>query len=334
MTLNRGAAILAAGLSLAATSGAAATGQTSIAFPRDGQKMPSISRCYVSGAVEPGVTNVVVQGRNVPVHPSGGWVTMVDLVAGTNTIVAGDAQVTVTVAAPPPPRPAGAGPAPEKKYAKLPYAGDKPKAPPKGKAPQEVTVVVDPGHGGSDTGAMSPHGLPEKDANLRLAKDVRDELARRGYRVLMTREDDSFPSLYDRPKLAHRNGADAFISIHHNAPPLDRDPRLVRYHAVYAWNEIGSGLAGAINRRMARAFGAALANNGVMSANFAVTRNPEIPSCLIETDFITTPEGELDCWNAERRRKVAAAIADGFADWVADAGKPSEEKASSKEEKK
>ena len=57
-----------------------------------------------------------------------------------------------------------------------------------------------------------------------------------------------------------------------------------------------------------------------MHANFAVTRNPEIPSCLIETDFITTPEGEVDCLDSARRIKVASAIADGFADWTIAAG--------------
>ena len=303
-----------------------------IAFPRDGQKLPPISRCYMSGSTGPGETNVVVQGRSIPVHSSGGWVTMVDLHAGTNTLVAGDAQVTVVVANPPrKSRPSSTNAVPaaaSRKYPKLPYAGDRPKAHPKGRRPSEVVVVVDPGHGGSDTGAISPHGLMEKDVNLLLATAVRDELVRRGYTVVMTREDDSFPALYDRPKVAHAHNADAFISIHHNAPPLDRDPRLVRYHTVYAWNEIGSRLAAAVNRRMGEAFGSALANNGVMHANFAVTRNPEIPSCLVETDFITTPEGELDCWNGDRRKKVAAAIADGFADWV---GSHDSEKTAGKE---
>ena len=56
-------------------------------------------------------------------------------------------------------------------------------------------------------------------------------------------------------------------------------------------------------------------SNGVLHANYAVTRNPEIPSCLIEVDFITVPEGELDSWNHERSKKVALAIADGLDDW-------------------
>ena len=89
----------------------------------------------------------------------------------------------------------------------------------------------------------------------------------------------------------------------------------LRYHCVYAWNEIGERLAAAVNRRMAAALGDSLKNNGVMKGNLAVTRNPEIPSCLVEADFVTTPEGEIDCWSRERRAKVAAAIADGLDDW-------------------
>ena len=117
--------------------------------------------------------------------PSGG-VTMVDLKAGANAIIAGDSCITVSVAraATPDPAATNAPPAksPVRKYAKLPYAADKPKAPPKGKRPAEITVVVDPGHGGSDTGALTPRGFMEKDANLRLAMAVRDELGRRGAR--------------------------------------------------------------------------------------------------------------------------------------------------------
>lgn len=284
-----------------------------IAFPKEGQRLPFVERCYVSGAVEPGPTNVVVQGRDVPVHPLGGWVTLIDVCEGENEIEVAGVRRTFFVGRRPA---ASAAPVRQKAYAKLPYAGDVAKArPAAGCAPSEITVVVDAGHGGSETGAMSPHGLKESDLNLALAKNVRAALTNLGFRVVMTREDDATLPLYDRPKVAHANGADAFVSIHHNAPPIDKDPRGIRYHAVYAWNAIGDELAQAINARMATAFGETLTNNGVQRANFAVTRNPEIPSCLVEADFLTTPEGELDCWNRARRQKVAAAIAAGVADW-------------------
>lgn len=275
-----------------------------IAFPREGQQMPALSRCYVIGAAPDGT---VVPG--VKSSKSGAWSTVVPVVPGTNVIAVGDCRRTIFVAAEKP----AAGP--ERKYGKLPYAGDVPKPHPRGKAPSALTVVVDPGHGGSDTGAVSPHGLPEKDANLRLAKAVRDELRKRGFRVVMTREDDSFPALYDRPKVAHREKADAFISIHHNAPGYESDPSEIRYQSVYAWNPPGERLARAISGRMAAAV-PELEDKGVLHANFAVTRNPEIPSCLIEADFVSSPDGEADIWDPSRRARQAAAIADGVLDWL------------------
>ena len=82
---------------------------------------------------------------------------------------------------------------------------------------------------------------------------------------------------------------------------------------------INHGSNSSINQLYSGTMGAALEgdipNNGVMHANFAVTRNPEVPSCLVETDFIATPEGEEAIWNYKRRRKIAESIAAGIDDW-------------------
>ena len=285
-----------------------------IAFPGEGQRFGPLDRCYLIGATDGGETNIVVAGRNVPVYRTGAWGVLLDVAPGTNSVEAGGATRTFFVA-PRKPTGGGAAKAPEKKYEKLPYAGDAAKDHPKGRSPGEITIVIDPGHGAKDTGAVSPHGWFEKDANLMLAKEVRSALVARGYRVVMTRTDDSFPELYDRPKVAHACDADAFVSIHHNAPPHDKDPIKLRYHCVYAWNPLGERLAKAINLRMGTSFGSSLANNGVMHANFAVTRNPEIPSCLVETDFVSSPAGEESIWNPGRRKATAEAIAAGIADW-------------------
>lgn len=289
----------------------------SIVFPRAGQKLPYVERCYMIGAVEPGTTGIVVRGESVAVYRTGAWATLVDVVPGLNTVDVGGSNHCFTVAAKPAPRPQSSPSASARpKYDKLPYAGDVPRDVPTNRAPTEITVVIDAGHGGKDTGALSPHRIEEKDANLRVAHALRAELVSRGYRVVMTREDDREVPLYDRPKVAHECNADAFISIHHNAPAIDRDPN-VRYSVVYAWNDIGERLGKAVNCRLAAALAEeGLKNNGVLRANYAVTRNPEIPSCLVEVDFITSPEGEEASWNPARRRKVAAAIAEGFADWA------------------
>lgn len=286
-----------------------------IAFPKEGQLLPPVERCYVIGATDGAETNLVVCGKDVPVYRTGAWATVVDVREGTNVVSVGDCRRTFVV----PKRPQGAAAKvkePTKVYTKLPYAGDRPKPHPRGKEPQDVTVVIDAGHGGPDTGAMSPHGLEEKDANLRVATAVARALADRGFRVVMTRQDDSFPALYDRPKVAHKVQADAFVSIHHNAPGYDKDPSTTRYHAVYCWNPLGEKLAKAINARMAAACGSRVADNGVLHANFAVTRNPEIPSCLVEVDFVTSPAGEADIWNPVIRTATATAIAEGIADWA------------------
>ena len=286
----------------------------SVAFPQEGVQLPFLFRCYVLGAVDRGESEVVVSNLttrsscSARVSRTGAWAAVVDVAQGTNVIEVGGVRRTFSVK---PNEPDGATCA----YKKLDCAADVAKPHPTGKAPGEITVALDPGHGGHDAGTWSPHGFFEKDANLMLAKAVRDELVRRGYVVVMTREDDVAVELFDRPKVAHAAKADLFISIHHTAPGFETDPFTVRSQSVYAWNELGARLAKAINGRMAAA-DPTLKNNGVLFANFAVTRNPEIPSCLIEADFLAHPDGERAVWDASRRSRLAAAIADGVSDWV------------------
>ena len=283
----------------------------SIVFPPEGAKLPAIDRCYVMGAADVG------EEIGIPVTRTGAWATVVDVKPGTNVVEVGGTRRTFVIGSLESLGTKGSKESGEKKvYKKLEYAADFAKPHPNGKKPEEITIVLDAGHGGHDKGAMSPHGLPEKDANLRLAKAVRDELVNRGYKVVMTREDDVFVELYDRPKVAHRANADLFVSIHHNAPGYATNPFEVRSQSVYAWNPLGERLAKAINARMAAA-DPQLRNEGVLHANFAVTRNPEIPSCLVEADYVTHPDGEAAVWDASRRPTIAAAIADGIADWVA-----------------
>jgi len=287
-----------------------------IAFPKAGMTLPPVGKCYVIGAAD-GQTNVVVNGKAVAVTKSGAWTAFVDVHAGVNTVRVDSVERVFRVEGPKPKgqRASGEG-AGKKVYKKLEYAADEVKPHPKDKTPDRVTVVLDPGHGGkSDTGAVSPHGWCEKDVNLLLAEDVKLALERFGYRVVMTRRNDRPLALYDRPRTAHAADADAFISIHHNAPPADRDAGAIRYESVYSWNGPGKALATAISRRMGEMREGVLPNNGALHANFAVTRNPEIPSCLIEADFITHPAGEAAAWDPAERRRLAAAIAVGFDDW-------------------
>jgi N-acetylmuramoyl-L-alanine amidase len=80
-------------------------------------------------------------------------------------------------------------------------------------------IVLDPGHGGDESGAVGPTGLIEKDVNLAVAEDVQGLLEAQGHSVAMTRVSDVYSTLSNRAKIATGLAPEAFISIHHNADP-------------------------------------------------------------------------------------------------------------------
>jgi len=81
------------------------------------------------------------------------------------------------------------------------------------------TIVIDPGHGGKDPGAIGRNGLKEKDVVLDIGRRLKKLLEQQGHRVIMTRNDDTFIPLSDRTQLANSREADLFVSIHANANP-------------------------------------------------------------------------------------------------------------------
>jgi N-acetylmuramoyl-L-alanine amidase len=136
----------------------------------------------------------------------------------------GEPPVVTTVEAPLPPRaaPSAALATPAEVKARLGSSGAPGKVPLSQQLGLKVRrIVLDPGHGGKDTGALGKQGTKEKDVALAIAKLVRARLKKElpGLEVLMTREDDTFIELEDRTRFANDAGADLFISIHCNANP-------------------------------------------------------------------------------------------------------------------
>jgi len=80
--------------------------------------------------------------------------------------------------------------------------------------PAGPVIVIDPAHGGTDTGARGENSVTEKDIVLQIARTVREQLSRQGFRVLLTRNDDSNPSYDDRAAIANAHGEAMFISLH------------------------------------------------------------------------------------------------------------------------
>ena len=301
-----------------------------IAYPGEGARLPGITNVYCIGAVPTNESHVLsINGVTTDVYRTGAFLAMVPVHAGSNTITAvwGDATLVRTVKVDPV--------VPQIVKAALSAGGDAVKpsthdpykdlgiptnavfaaSPPYGKKPWDLYIMVDPGHGGNDTGALSPHGWCEKDVNLLQARAIRDELRRAGFKVVMTRDDDSFPPLYSRPKDAWRLKVDAFISVHHNATAANTNPRRVRHTTTYASNEKGLALAKALQNRIGGEL-RPLRDCGAQMKSLAVCRNPAVPSCLLEVDFINLPEGEEESWNPERHKRVAKAVVDGLLDWM------------------
>jgi N-acetylmuramoyl-L-alanine amidase len=105
--------------------------------------------------------------------------------------------------------------------------------------PNRPLIVIDPGHGGRDSGAISPHDqAAEKHVVLALARAIRDELVRTGRtRVALTRDDDRFIPLRERYEIARRLGADLFVSVHADAAPLSDSARGA---TIYTLSEVAS----------------------------------------------------------------------------------------------
>ena len=301
-----------------------------VTFPAENQKLPVTDRTYVIGAAETNRKDrLYLNGVEIDVYRTGAFLAMAKTQSGTNTLTFTQGTNTLirrfTVAPPPNPNPQ-----PSNLNPQLPSKPHDPYAdlgiptnavfaakPPRGTQPKDIHVMVDAGHGGSDSGALSPRGMKEKDFNILQAKAVEVALKKAGFKVTMTRADDSFPALYDRPRRAFREKADVFISIHHNATGAGSNPREARHTVTYASNEKGLPLAKAIQKHVAQAL-APVRDNGAQLKSLAVCRNPAVPSCLVEVDFINLPEGEEASSDPIRREKVASAIVLGLLDWLAE----------------
>ena len=106
-----------------------------------------------------------------------------------------------------------------------------------GKAEDRITVVIDPGHGGVDPGAIGRSGIHEKDVVLRTAREVKTQLEAKGrYRVILTRDKDIFLTLAQRREIAREVGADLFVSLHADS----HNSRKVRGASVYTLSETAS----------------------------------------------------------------------------------------------
>lgn len=165
-------------------------------------------------------------------------------------------------------------------------------------------IAIDPGHGGSDPGAVGVTGLQEKEINLDVALRAASKLRALGAKVIMTRDTDVFIPLTQRVSIADAAGAQVFVSVHANAHP---NPQIGGTETYYFGNKATSAasrdLATHMQRQLVGALG--LRDIGVKDANFLVIRQTSMPSTLLELGFLSNAHEE-SLMRADKFRQNAA----------------------------
>ncbi|GAB4276719.1 MAG: N-acetylmuramoyl-L-alanine amidase [Oscillatoriaceae cyanobacterium] len=172
-----------------------------------------------------------------------------------------------------------------------------------------VVVVVDPGHGGSDMGAIGIGGLQEKDVVFDISQQVAEILEQNGVQAVMTRQDDRTVELEPRTVLANRINADLFVSIHANAAENSSANGVETFYY-----ESGSVLADYIQRSIMESFD--MPNRGLKRARFYVIRNTRMPAVLVEVGFVTGTEDARILADPGERTRMAQAIARGVLRYI------------------
>jgi N-acetylmuramoyl-L-alanine amidase len=180
-------------------------------------------------------------------------------------------------------------------------------------------VCIDPGHGGSDTGAIGATGTKEKDINLAIGLLVADDLKKAGLQVMMTRSDDSFPALHDRPDMANAANANLFVSIHNNANGSSGTSDVNGTETYYFGNDVafsptGALLAQAIQSSLVAAIGST--DRGIKTAAFVVLAGTNMTSALVECGFLTNPSEEAKLNTPAYQRAAAQGITTGILNYL------------------
>lgn len=172
----------------------------------------------------------------------------------------------------------------------------------------QVLVMLDPGHGGVDPGAVGIGGLQEKGVVLAVAQHTAAALQSQGVAVQMTRQNDQTVDLQPRATMAEAARATVFVSIHANAVNMQRPE--VNGLETYYYSEAGQVLATALQRQVLSTM--AMNDRGVRQARFLVLRRTSMPAALIEIGFVTgvtdAPKLRDPRWQAQMGQAIAQGI--------------------------
>ncbi len=178
----------------------------------------------------------------------------------------------------------------------------------------QFLVIIDPGHGGPDPGAIGIGGIRETDVVLEVSKIVKNLLSEKGVKVSLTRTNDVDLDLPPRVSIANNTDADIFVSIHANASRgKRRDINGLETFYYRGWR--GRLLAKRIQKQILRVSPGS-PDRGVKQGRFYVIKNTRMPAVLVEIGFLT---GRLDARRLEKkthRKRLAYAIAKGILEYL------------------
>jgi N-acetylmuramoyl-L-alanine amidase len=174
-----------------------------------------------------------------------------------------------------------------------------------------AVVVIDPGHGGADPGAVGRGNIYEKEIVMDISRQVANILAQNGVQAILTRNSDVEIDLEPRVAMAERANASVFVSIHANAISLDR-PDVNGLETYYF--ESGLGLANSIHANILRS--ANIEDRRVRKARFYVIRKTSMPSVLVETGFVTGATDAANLSTPAHRQNMARGIAQGILQYL------------------
>jgi N-acetylmuramoyl-L-alanine amidase len=174
------------------------------------------------------------------------------------------------------------------------------------------TIVLDPGH--PPVGAHGPSGLWEPVATLAVAQRAKPLLERAGAKVLLTRTDSLPLDLFPRTHFAEQHDADVLVSVHANALPDGINPFVNNGTSVYYFHPRSAALARALDRALVAELG--VRDLGIGRGDYALVRNPWVPSALTEGLFMMIPEQEAMLASPEGQLRYARGIARGIEEFL------------------
>jgi N-acetylmuramoyl-L-alanine amidase len=178
-----------------------------------------------------------------------------------------------------------------------------------------VTIVIDPGHGGRDPGAIGIGDLREIDVILPISLRVAEILKTQGIDVRMTRDSDYFVGLEERVAFSRQVGAQLFVSIHANSIGNRPDVSgLEVYH-----NDRGGTFADTVFQSIVNYYNERnipIPSRFTRQARFLVLRKSEVPAILVETGYLSSPEESVRLADPNYREAMANGIAKGILSYL------------------